>query len=294
MFNTTHGGIATGVHYAGHGLIGNNASSCFIGPCDSTQPAKTFAGTPLTATYTNGVEPPGQRLHFYNAGGKDTNAIWINPSTGSFRWSDTARQIRYLRRTLILHNSGFQMSDIWRPSGFARSRGFGRVRRCGDQLCRQSYPGQHAGHPMTGGPEFTDKPPASTSVNLSQNVSISGAATAAGQSVTYQWQQVVGGVTNNVNNGTGGAGGPALVSGATTGTLTLMGFGGGDVGTYQLAATASGAGFSPGPVLLPHCSGGSPDYSQPGQCNGPITVALACRRQLLARRPHRNKIPVLQ
>ncbi len=239
LFNTFNGGIATGVHYAGHGLIGNNASSCFIGPCDSAA-GKTFAGTPFTATYTNGVSFV-VGAYIFNAGGKDTNAIWVNPSTGSFGGA-TPPASPIFATNINFTNSSFQMSDIG-GLAFIDRVGSGASGGVGTNYVANLILGSTWSY-VTGGPEFTNQPPASTSVNLSQNVSISGAATAAGQSVTYQWQKVVGGVTNNVNNGTGGAGGPALVSGATTGTLTLMGFGGGDVGTYQLAATASGTGFS--------------------------------------------------
>ena len=45
---------------------------------------------------------------------------------------------------------------------------------------------------VTGGPEFTNQPPAITSVDLGGNASLSGAATAAGQSVSYQWVKIVG------------------------------------------------------------------------------------------------------
>src|ERR1035441_5549596 len=69
---------------------------------------------------------------------------------------------------------------------------------------------------VTGGPEFTNQPLASTTIALGGSGSITGAgATAAGQTVNYQWVKITNGgaTTNNVNPGNGGtgAGGSAFV-----------------------------------------------------------------------------------
>ena len=99
---------------------------------------------------------------------------------------------------------------------------------------------------VTGGPEFTNQPPAITSVNLGGTGSLSGAATAADQSVSYYWQKYVGGTWQTLTDGTGTAGGTATISGANTATLNLAGAGvsAGDTGNYQLVATASGTTFT--------------------------------------------------
>jgi hypothetical protein len=98
---------------------------------------------------------------------------------------------------------------------------------------------------VTGGPEFTNQPVAYTAVNLGGSVTLSGTATAAGQGVTYQWQELVGGNWVNLTDGTGTpGGGTAHVSNSGTSTVTLSSFSGGDAGSYQLVAKASGTSFT--------------------------------------------------
>ena len=97
---------------------------------------------------------------------------------------------------------------------------------------------------VTGGPEFTNSPADVQITAYGTNVTLSGGAVAAAQNVTYHWQKVTGGTTNNLADGTGTAGGTASVSGAHSSTLTLSNVSAGDTGQYQLVATASGTGFS--------------------------------------------------
>jgi hypothetical protein len=121
---------------------------------------------------------------------------------------------------------------------------------------------------VTGGPEFTSQP-ASTIAALGGSATLSGAtATAAAQTVSYQWQRIYSGITNMVTNGANGAGGSATVTGATTTNLTLSGVQSADYGTYQLVATAGGTGFSlaSAPAIL----GTDPEAAvdpQPAQVN---------------------------
>ena len=96
---------------------------------------------------------------------------------------------------------------------------------------------------VTGGPEFTNQPPANTTIALGGSGSITGRGgnrrgpereLSMGENHERRRN------TNNVTNGAGGAGGNATVSGANTATLTLTGISAGDAGNYQLVATASG------------------------------------------------------
>ena len=96
---------------------------------------------------------------------------------------------------------------------------------------------------VTGGPEFTNSPQNVSILSYGTNVTLSGSAVAAAQNVTYQWQRIIGGATNNLTNGAGTAGGTAVVSGSQSQTLTLSNVSAGDMGQYQLLATAGGTGF---------------------------------------------------
>ena len=118
---------------------------------------------------------------------------------------------------------------------------------------------------VTGGPEFTSQP-ANAVADYGSNVTLTAVAVAAGTTdVTYQWQHIYGGTTNNVSNGPGGAGngGTATVTGATSASMTLTGITNGDTGTYQVVAKAAGTtgytltsatatvtGVLPGPVNI--------------------------------------------
>ena len=105
---------------------------------------------------------------------------------------------------------------------------------------------------VTGGPEFTNQPAANTPVNLGGTVSLTGQATAANQSVSYQWQELVSGNWVNLSDGTGTpGGGTAYVTNSATATVTLTNFSAGDVGSYQVVATASGTDVTLCPVQPP-------------------------------------------
>ena len=139
---------------------------------------------------------------------------------------------------------GFNMSDLG-GLAFIDRVGSGALGGVGTNYIANLIIGSTWSY-VTGGPEFTNQPPANTAVNIGQNASLTGGAIAAGQTVSYQWVKITnaGATTNNVNNGAGGAGGSATVSGANTATLTLTGVTAGDTGNYQLVATASGTHFN--------------------------------------------------
>ncbi len=248
MFNTFNGGTAAGVHYAGQGIIAGG-SGFEIGPCDSAN-GKTFAATPLTSAFNN---TPNFVVGAYilNTSGKDTNIVWLNPSTSSFGGTTPSASSIFATNNNFT-NSSYQMSDIGGLVIIDRV-GNGASGAVGTNFIGNLLVGSTWSY-VTGGPEFTNQPPATTSVSLGGSVFLGGAATAAAQSVSYQWVKVTGGVTNNVNNGSGGAGGSATVTGAATSTLTLTGFSIGDAGNFQLVATASSTGYtlpSSTAVLIP-------------------------------------------
>ena len=76
---------------------------------------------------------------------------------------------------------------------------------------------------VTGGPEFTNQPVSIFGVANGGTAVFTGDAVAAAQTVNYLWQHVVGGVTNDLTDGVGTAGGGATVSVSATDTLTLAG-----------------------------------------------------------------------
>lgn len=235
FFNTFNGGTATGVHYASHGLLAGG-SGTFIGPCDSAA-GKTFAGAPFSTAFNN---TPNFVVGAYvmNASGKDTNIIWLNPATSGF--GGTTPPTSPIFATNL--NNFTNMTDIGGIC-FIDRVGNGASGGVGTNYIGNLLIGSTWSY-VTGGPEFTTQPVASASVNVGANQTLSAVATAAGQTVNYQWQKIVGGVPTTVNNGPGGAGGTATVTGANTGSMTLTGFGGGDVGVYQVVATASGTSFT--------------------------------------------------
>ena len=141
---------------------------------------------------------------------------------------------------------------------------------------------------VTGGPEFTNQPPASTTIALGGSGSITGAgATAAGQTVSYQWVKITNGGATPITstNGPGGAGGSATVSGANTATLTLTGISAGDAGNYQLVATASGTGYTlnsataavvlPDPLITANPANATANYGQTATFTATATTGNA-------------------
>ena len=235
LFNT-FGTSATSPKYFGHGVIGS-------GP-ENLEPYDSSAGknpNPAPATFPLAYNTPYfivGAFVFTTSGTTslpDTNIVWVNPSTSGFGGLTPPAPG-------IANPLAITMSDVGGMVIIDRV-GSGALGGLGTNYIANLIIGSTWSY-VTGGPEFTNQPVASTVVNVGQNVSLTGGATAAGQSVNYQWVRITAGVTNNVTNGPGGAGGSATVSGATTGTLTLTGVSGSDVGNYQLMATASGTGFN--------------------------------------------------
>ena len=166
----------------------------------------------------------------------DTNIMWVNPSTNTFGGNNPPLT-NVVAKSVV---GTFAMSDL---------AGFCLIDRVGSGASGGIAP-TYIGNLLigttwsyvTGGPEFTNTP-ANVVYSPGSTYTFTGKAVAAAQSVTYQWQRIVGGVTNNLTDGVGTAGGAATISGSTTSTLTIAGVSAGDVGLYQLVATASGTGL---------------------------------------------------
>jgi len=235
LFNTYNGATAAGVHYASHGLLLQNTTSFYIGACDSAA-GKTFSTTSFTSPFNSPHFVVGAYL--LNSGAnKDTNAVWVNPSLASFGGANPPFS------PIQIYAMPFNMSDIGGLVLIDRV-GSGASGGVGTNYIANLLVGTTWSY-VTGGPEFTNAPVNADILGYGGTVTLSGAAVAAAQSVSYYWQRISGGVTNNLTDGVGTAGGGATVSGSATRTLTLTGVTAGDVaGSYQLVATASGTGFS--------------------------------------------------
>lgn len=235
LFNT-YG--ATAPRCPAHGLISKTSGSTFyIGPCD-TSAGKDFSSSVWTGSY--GVPLFVVGAYQLSSGASDTNAMWVNPPFSSFGGLQPPT------------NSGSIQIDIVpaanRPPDIAGLAlidrvGNGAAGGVGTNYIANLLVGTTWSY-VTGGPEFTNQPLANTSVNIGQTITLAGAATAAGQNVTYRWQKISGGSTNVLSDGVGGAGGTGTVAGSSTSTLTITGSGAGDVGNYQLVATASVTGYN--------------------------------------------------
>jgi hypothetical protein len=227
----------TNSRYFGHGILEDNGTTLYLGPCDNSA-GKYFATSPFTMPLATPVFVVGEYIMVSqsatNSGIKDTNIMWVNPSTSGFGGSTPPSSPIAVSTITNMTSDVGGMVLIDRP-GSGASGGVGTNYIANLMLgSTWSY--------VTGGPEFTTQPASNTLVSPGVNVSLSGAAVAASQSVSYQWQ--INGV--NVNNGANGTGGGATVSGATSPSLTLAGVSGGDSGTYVLVATASGTSFNLG------------------------------------------------
>src|ERR1039458_582374 len=240
MFNTFNGTSVGGVRYASHGLMEKSSSVYYIGACDSGK-GSNWSTTPLTIGNTPAFVVGAYVLN--SGANQDTNIIWVNPPTSAFGGAPP------LLNSITVSNhvwtmTNFNMSDLG-GLVFIDRVGNGGVGGVGTNYIANLLIGSTWSY-VTGGPEFTNQPPAITSVDLGGTGSLSGAATAANQSVSYYWQKFVGGTWQTLTDGTGTAGGTATVSGANTATLTLAGAGvsAGDTGDYQLVATASGTLFT--------------------------------------------------
>ena len=237
MFNTYNGSSASGVHYASHGLILKSANvSYYIGACDSVGP-KEFTSSSFFANFNAPSFIVGAYL--LNSGtNNDTNVVWVNPSLGSFGGVTPP-----LSPIMVDTMTNFNMSDLAGLVLIDRV-GSGGLGGLGTNYIANLLIGTTWSY-VTGGPEFTNAPATNTYItSYGQNVTISGMAVAAGQGVAYQWQKVVAGVTNSLSDGTGTAGGTAIVSGSSTSTLTLNNVSSGDMGIYQVQATANGTGYT--------------------------------------------------
>ena len=232
MFNTYN--ATPSVRCPSHGLLLKAAnSSYYIGACDSTA-GRNWTSTPLSASYGTPIFVVGAYL--LNSGAnKDTNAVWVNPSLSSFGGANPPAS------SIHLYTMGFNMSDIGGLVLIDRA-GSGALGGVGTNYVANLLVGTTWSY-VTGGPEFTSQP-ASLLAGIGDTASLSGPAVAAGQTVSYQWQKITGNTTNNVSDGGGGAGGAAVVAGATGPSLTLSGISAGDLGTYQVVATASSTGFT--------------------------------------------------
>jgi len=233
MFDTYNTTTAAKIAY--HGLLSKSSTSYYVGACDSSA-GKEWATTPFFANYAAPVFVVG--AYQMSASGADTNFLWANPATGSFGGATpptTAGTIQAFPMTNA-------MPDI-AGIAFISRVGNGASGGVGTNYIANLIVGTTWSY-VTGGPEFTNQPIAGTNVNIGQTIALTGQAIAAGQSVSYRWQKISGGVTNNLTDGIGVAGGTATVSGSGTATLTIFGIGAGDVGTFQLVATASGTSYT--------------------------------------------------
>ncbi|HEX3718786.1 MAG TPA: immunoglobulin domain-containing protein [Verrucomicrobiae bacterium] len=236
MYNTY--AVNTGPRYFGHGVF---APSTFdLEPQDSSAGKTALANYTATPVSFNTPCFVVGEFVFVSAaasatGTKDTNIIWVNPSTTAFGGQTPTTLTENVDPMLITMSDvgGMVLSD--RP-------GSGQLGGVGTNYIANLMLGGTWSY-VTGGPEFTNQP-ANVLTNSGSTVTFSASATAAGQSVTYQWQRISNGATNDVVDGADGTGGSATVIGSATSSLTLAGVGAGDVGSYQLVATASGTGFA--------------------------------------------------
>ncbi|HEY3860999.1 MAG TPA: immunoglobulin domain-containing protein [Verrucomicrobiae bacterium] len=231
----------TGPRYFGHGVFNPNPFT--IVPQDSAAGKSaltnftTFAYAPsLTSAAFVVGEFVFVSTNASKSGVKDTNILWVNPSIGGFGGATPQGSPILTYSMVITMNDVGGMVLLDRP-------GSGQAGGVGTNFLANLLLGSTWSY-VTGGPEFTNQP-AGALGSVGSTVSMTGAAAAANQSVTYQWQHVFDGTTNNLANGVANPGGSAIVSGATSGTLTLTGIGNGDTnGFYQLNATSSATGYS--------------------------------------------------
>ena len=129
---------------------------------------------------------------------------------------------------------------------------------------------------VTGGPEFTNQPPASTSVASGRKWVPQRRGHGRGPERELSMGKDRRRCNQTVTDGTGAAGGTATVSGANTATLTLTaGVSAGDTGNYQLVATASGTGYTlnsttanlrlPDPQITANPANATANYGRIGQ-----------------------------
>jgi hypothetical protein len=234
MFNSYgKASSSTNPYIAYHGLLSKGSGAYYIGACDSSA-GKCWATTPVSPNFGEPVFVVG--AYVMNASGSDTNFLWANPATGSFGGANPPATLVH---AFTMTNPLPDIAGIL----FLDRPGNGESGGVGTNYIANLIVGSTWSY-VTGGPEFTNQPLASTNVNIGQSLSLTGKAVAAAQSVSYHWQKISAGVTNNLSDGAGAAGGAGTVSGSATSTLTISGIGAGDTGTFQLVATASGTSYA--------------------------------------------------
>jgi hypothetical protein len=234
LFNTFS---ATGPNYVSYGQKINSPA---ITGGNNILPSDSSAGN-SGGTGNAGVGVVYNTANFvvgcytFSSSKNDTNSIWVNPPTSDFGGTTPSSATHNTYRMVNI------MSDVdafFMESRSGSSLGGNSPSYLGNLLIGTTW------SYVTGGPEFTNQPASVTISSQGGTASFTGDAVAAAQSVTYQWQHVVGGTTNTLTDGVGTAGGAATVSGSGTHMLTLTGVTTGDTeGFYQLVATASGTGF---------------------------------------------------
>ncbi len=235
LFNTFS--TTSGPKYVSYGVKGS-----FTGGGDWILASDTANGN-YPSTEVAGIGTAYNKAAFvvgafvFTTGGatKDTNLLWVNPSTTAFGGPNAtaiaACPYVYTMTNIAMSDvAGFNLED--RPGG-GWTGGVGPM-YIGNLILGTTW------SYVTGGPEFTNQPAATTVTSPGANVTLGAVAVAAGQTVTYQW--TLNGV--NVTNGANGTGGGATVVGATLPSLTLNGVSAGDAGSYAAVATASGTGFT--------------------------------------------------
>jgi hypothetical protein len=233
MFNTFS---ATGPNYVSYGqktgspTIANGNDILASDSSAANSPSSGNAGVGIvynTANFVVGCFTFSSELN-------DTNTVWVDPPVSDFGGPiPSGSNFNSYKMTTV-------MSDV--DALFLQSRSGSALGGISPTYIGNLLIGSTWSY-VTGGPEFTNQP-ANVVYSPGATVTFTGNAVAAAQSVTYHWQRIVGATTNNLTDGVGTAGGGATVSGSAATTLTLTGVTLGDVGDYQLVATASGTGLS--------------------------------------------------
>jgi hypothetical protein len=207
-------------NYVSYGFKTDGSSAYYVGPSDSSGGNN---GSVSSLHTTDNTAAFVVAAYVFTTGGttKDTNILWLNPSTSTFGGLNppATSVASYTMSTVMSDVGGFCLES--RP-GSGTSGGIGPT-FIGNLLIGSTW------SYVTGGPEFTNQPPAYTATALGGTASITGQATAAGQNVTYQWYDLTTG-----SNAVGSAGS----------TLTIQNFSSANVGNYVLVAKASGTSYT--------------------------------------------------
>jgi hypothetical protein len=273
LFNT-FGTSASSPKYVSYGL---KVSSPTIpgGGVDILPDDSSAGNSPSTGlvnvgtTYNTAAFVVGEFTFTTGGSIKDTNTVWVNPPINTFSGltPSTSNVLSFTMGAVMSDVGGFFLEDRQAQN---------TTGGCGPLFIGNLLIGSTWSY-VTGGPEFTNQPSASTSVNLGQNVSLTGLATAAGQTVSYQWVIISGGQTNPVSG--------ANISGTNSSTLNIAGFTANNVGNYQLVATASGTGYSlnsttaalalADPQITASPANTTANYHQSAGFTGTVTTASA-------------------